>query len=86
MLLFLTDLINIENLRISFRLFYSLSFIILLLFTIELHHSEIEKLNQAHRKTIKAQSLKSLTCFLSFFCCFHSNQMEKMFCLLDGLM
>ena len=37
MLLFLVDLINIENLRILFRLFYSLSFLILLLFVAELH-------------------------------------------------
>ena len=37
MLLFLIDLINIENLRISFSLFYLLSFLILLLFVAELH-------------------------------------------------
>ena len=37
MLLFLANLINIENLRTSFCLFYSLSFLILLLFVAELH-------------------------------------------------
>ena len=37
MLLFLIDLVNIENLRISFSLFYSLSFLILLLFIAKLH-------------------------------------------------
>ena len=38
MLLFFIDLINIENLRISFRFFYSLSFLILLFFVAELLH------------------------------------------------
>ena len=38
MLLFLIDLINIENLRISFCFFYSFSFLILSFFVVELHH------------------------------------------------
>ena len=45
MLLFLIDLINIEKLRISFRFFYLLSFLILLFFVAELHHIVMESWN-----------------------------------------
>ena len=51
MLLFLVDLINIENLRISFGLFYLLSFLILLLFVAELHHKQVgEKIVGSEKK------------------------------------
>ena len=51
MLFFFVDLINIENLRISFRFFYSLSFLILLFFVAELR--QFTKMNLKYQGLVK---------------------------------